>query len=88
MTNVKKLREALKEYRRLAEESDRLLDFCEENPEDDDLDEASDEAYRKSYAALEKAANMIMDLIKTDAKTARAMILKDNKLDALLARVR
>ena len=88
MANVKDVKEALKQYRMLSMESDRAQDLWDEDPYNEELEKAADDTYRIAYEALGKVTSLIMDLIGTDAKTARTMVLKDRKLDALLARAR
>ena len=88
MASTKELKEALKQYRKLNEEADKAQDLWDEDPYNEDLEAAADETYRKACEALDVVTGMITELIGTDRKTARTMVLKDGKLDELLARTR
>lgn len=88
MASIKDMREALRRYRKASEEADRAQDLWDADPYDEAAEKEADETYERECAALGELTGMIMELIGTDARTARAMVLRDGRLDELLARAR
>lgn len=84
---MKDLKAKYDEYMKLKSESDRLLDECEERPDDENLDMQSDKAYEQMWAALEEFAEAVHEFTAgaVDAMTAKRMAVNFKYRDRLRA---
>ena len=85
---IRELEKAMKEYKEKFEIANEAEDRFDEDPFNEELEEAFDKAYSEEHKAFEKAARILANLISTDTKTARIMIMKNgDQIIDLVSRV-
>ena len=87
---MQKLKELFNQLESAEAETIRLDFLVEENPEDESLEEAWDEAYKKEYDIKMLLASHIVEMTggKIDLKTANMMILsKREQLKTLILKI-
>ena len=87
---MQKLKELFNQLESAEAETIRLDSLVEENPENESLEEAWDEAYKKEYDIKMLLASHIVEMTggKIDLKTANMMILsKREQLKTLILKI-
>lgn len=73
-TNIKMLKEALKDLEAKEAAANVAEMAYDKEPENPEAEKAFDEAYKLEFAAFIVAANILAAWVEVDAKTARAVI--------------
>ena len=84
---ISNVRESLKRLSELELIANELDSRWQEDPENEELENAFDQAYEKEYRLHDEVCKMVVELIGVDYKVAKQMIMtKRNDIENLLSK--